>query len=842
MRALLPHRDALRVVVLVGAAVVGLDASSSATAGDPPTTGSWSDLAGGIAGGSASTTGVRALAVFDDGWGDGPVLYAAGRFLSAGGVPAIGIARWDGHQWSDVGGLTLSASGGSPGAANAMVVWPTPNGEVLVVAGAFSFAGGVPAANIAAWDGRTWSPLGAGLGWEPSGVIAADLAVQRSTDPRTGDSTSQLYVAGTLQSSGTRWLSPGVATFEDGVWTSVGPSITSAPFNLHAPPTLCFFDDGDGPRPYVGGQSLASNGAQLGPLATLKDDAWVAVDGIHPSPGAVWSLEAHSIDGVDHLFVGGSMGLVGVPDRDGIVVRRQGAWSILGNGVRGLYTFTVSGIAAIPDGLGDGLGGSDPGTAIYVAGQFVVAGGTPATNVARWNGTFWTELAGGVNIVPASQSDQSDQSDQDNQSIGAAESATFLPPNPFSMVLDPFAPASAPRIIVAGRFPFAGDHLVSHIAAWTPPEVLRPGPFPHRCAYDAEPIPLPGNSGILTEDELVAGFQSSESFVIVDGELVEIVPPPPATLVVIRDVNDAHVAVGSLDYETPGAPGGSRGFRLDLETGEWTIFDADAPPCNSCSAAAIGNDGTIYGRYQGDMYAWVDGVRTFVPLEPGWGWMDPRAANAIGEAVGTGYDSTTSSIAASHFDGTIAGGLGQLPGLSGDQARRINDHGTIIGEIEGLGVVWEDRVPSILAGLDGEVSDLTDINNSGVIIGRSESAQGSVLSRPTIWIDGVPHSLRELVDWRTLWQFRFARRLTEAGTILTDWAARPFTSEPDGGALLRPRLSMVNGDVDGDCRVNGYDLGLVLVEFGLRDSVADLDGDGAVDGFDLGLVLSNWTP
>ncbi|HTE05015.1 MAG TPA: hypothetical protein VK824_02385 [Planctomycetota bacterium] len=46
-------------------------------------------------------TVINALAVFDD--GGGPALYAGGAFISAGGVAANSIAKWNGTLWSALG-------------------------------------------------------------------------------------------------------------------------------------------------------------------------------------------------------------------------------------------------------------------------------------------------------------------------------------------------------------------------------------------------------------------------------------------------------------------------------------------------------------------------------------------------------------------------------------------------------------------------------------------------------------------------------------------------------------------------------------------------------------------
>jgi hypothetical protein len=81
-------------------------------------------------------------------------LYATGTFTSAGGVPANSIARWDGVQWHAVtSGLSINPPNQPLGRA-----LKVHNGA-LVVAGAFSGAGGVSAASIASWNGTAWSSL-----------------------------------------------------------------------------------------------------------------------------------------------------------------------------------------------------------------------------------------------------------------------------------------------------------------------------------------------------------------------------------------------------------------------------------------------------------------------------------------------------------------------------------------------------------------------------------------------------------------------------------------------------------------------------------------------------------
>ena len=137
--------------------------------------GQWTALGSGIEGYT-----VEALAVVDQ--ADGPVLYAAGQFESAGGQPARNIARWDGEKWQEVGG-------GIDGPVNALAVLETSAGPVLYAGGRFSNAGSTPANNIAAWDGQKWSALGEGVN-EPVYALT------------TGLGKNLLYVGGAFTEAG----------------------------------------------------------------------------------------------------------------------------------------------------------------------------------------------------------------------------------------------------------------------------------------------------------------------------------------------------------------------------------------------------------------------------------------------------------------------------------------------------------------------------------------------------------------------------------------------------------------------------------------------------------------
>ncbi len=119
---------------------------------------------------------VYALTTWDpDGQGPAsPQLIAGGIFSTAGGVAARAIARWNGSAWAPLGsGMDLAVLD--------LAVWDPdgvgPGTAQLVAAGSFTTAGGVPARGIARWDGSSWSAFGAGLvavrdlkTWDPDGA------------------------------------------------------------------------------------------------------------------------------------------------------------------------------------------------------------------------------------------------------------------------------------------------------------------------------------------------------------------------------------------------------------------------------------------------------------------------------------------------------------------------------------------------------------------------------------------------------------------------------------------------------------------------------------------------
>jgi trimeric autotransporter adhesin len=265
----------------------------------------WSALGGGIDG------QVRALTSFDD--GNGPALYAGGTFATASGATVNNIAKWDGSSWSALGS-------GTNGVVNALGVFDDGNGPALFAGGSFLFAGGISARSIAKWDGSAWSPLGSGIGSfsQPGSVNALEVF-----DDGSGPA---LYAAGSFYAQGSC-----ISRWNGATWTPLaGGGFDEAAY------CLTTFDDGSGPALYAGGRFTLAGGGLASYIAKWN--------------GANWS-----------------------PLGSGMTIQGGGA--------------RVEGLTTFDDGTG---------IALYACGGFTTAGGVSARYVARWKGSSWSNLAGGT--------------------------------------------------------------------------------------------------------------------------------------------------------------------------------------------------------------------------------------------------------------------------------------------------------------------------------------------------------------------------------------------------------------------------------------------------------------
>ncbi len=109
-----------------------------------------------------------------------------------------------------------------------------------------------------------------------------------------------------------------------------------------------------------------------------------------------------------------------------------------------------------------------------------------------------------------------------------------------------------------------------------------------------------------------------------------------------------------------------------------------------------------------------------------------------------------------------------------------------------------------------------------------------------VWVDGGAPVLVASVDLRDIGGQSI---LDESGSAWVGFTAGTggVTQSHDVLFWSFSPTPAAAADLNGDCRVNGADLGLLLGSWGAAGGIADLNGDGIVNGADLGALLGAWT-
>jgi trimeric autotransporter adhesin len=323
----------------------------------------WSALGASVANGLDNPVFSLFVAVNGD-------LYVGGHFTQAGGGGANNIAKWNGAVWSSLGTGTRSVvdggtSGGvNDGTVNALAA--AANGD-LYVGGLFLEAGGVRASYVAAWNGTTWSSVGAGPGNGVDAGIYA-LAVAGNGDVYVGGAFTQ--VGGVPVNRVAKWN--GVA------WSALGTGASNG-FN-EVVFALAVAGNGD---IYAGGGFTQVGGVTVNNVARWNGTSWSAL-GTGAGNGVDGTVYALAMAGNGSVYVGGYFNRAGTGVANNIALWNGTAWSPLmtgmGNGVdRPVYALAMA-------GNGD----------IYAGGDFTQASGITANHIARWNGTAWSSVGTGA--------------------------------------------------------------------------------------------------------------------------------------------------------------------------------------------------------------------------------------------------------------------------------------------------------------------------------------------------------------------------------------------------------------------------------------------------------------
>jgi hypothetical protein len=309
-------------------------------------------------------------------------LAVAGAFTQIGGVTAAGIAIWNGSNWT-----------GLPGASGTVMALGTDASGRLVAGGQFASIGGVSALNVAVWDGTNWNPLGNGL---PSGnsfpaspgvhdfallpngeivaagVLTAQVATWNGatwtslpTPPGLVLHVTELAVeaSGTLICGGWILSSSAVLRWNGTSWTTLG-NLDSEVTDVELLPN---------------GDVIACGNANNAGVFRWNGTTWATLGAISIfGGGRVEALQEFTVSQPGQFFVGGSISTLGTATGSGLFQWNGSAFLgdvVSANGIRKLTSF--------PDGD------------VYATGHFTQINGVTANGIARW-GQNWQAAGTGL--------------------------------------------------------------------------------------------------------------------------------------------------------------------------------------------------------------------------------------------------------------------------------------------------------------------------------------------------------------------------------------------------------------------------------------------------------------
>lgn len=248
----------------------------------------------------------------------------------------------------------------------------------------------------------------------------------------TGDA---LYVGGDFTIAGCNTDAVNIARWRGDKWESISTpehSVVSGP--IHA---MEVFDGGDGPLLFVGGEFEFAGNVPVYNVAMWDGDQWSPLEDLNgigiPNcgfSGCIVPIHAMKVfdDGSGpSLYIAGEFSFAGGQQITNIARWNGAEWSYLTNQ-------SMNGMIYDLEVYDDGAG-----SALYIAGRFSSIGGSPFDNVAKWDGSDWSPLAGlmgeGVDGLAA-------------------------------YAIETFDDGSGEALYVGGHFVSAGGYPVDRIAKW----------------------------------------------------------------------------------------------------------------------------------------------------------------------------------------------------------------------------------------------------------------------------------------------------------------------------------------------------------------------------------------
>lgn len=339
-------------------------------------------------------TSVERFAAFDA--GAGPRVHAFGDFSRVGGVAARGVARFEGGAWQALGGPEWGLSR----TVRSITTVDSGAGPELYVAGDFESAQDPAAKYVAKRVGQTWQPIGA-----PQSKCSSIASF-------SSGGVEQLHAAFENPSRVSRW--------DGSTWVSIGD--TNANGAIAQIETI---DYGGGRELYAVGAFTSIGGTNATNIAKWNGLQWAPLGSGMPS----FTIAITRFDHGGNSYLYAAMGLTGA-------------------GVQPLRRWDGVSWASVPAALQNFSSVAAPhtdclavyGGQLYAGGTFEQIGNAAAQNIARFNGTSWSPVAGG---------------------LGDPNDSTFV------FDLEVHDDGAGPKLFAGGLFPVAnGASGANSVACW----------------------------------------------------------------------------------------------------------------------------------------------------------------------------------------------------------------------------------------------------------------------------------------------------------------------------------------------------------------------------------------
>ena len=229
----------------------------------------------------------------------------------------------------------------------------------------FSLAAFIASPPATAQVNVNWSALGYGTDGE---VFCSAI------DPANGN----LYIGGTFSKANSMYVS-NIAMWDGTSWDAMTGKNGGSLFDEYIEVDAIAID---GDNIYVGGAFYGADDQEVHNVAKYNKvtHEWSGMGG-----GTSSVVSAIAVDANHNVYIGGDFTEAG-----GVTVNHIAKW----NGTN--WTDMGGGVSGDPNGYNNVYAITISGTDVYIGGEFAMAGTIAANGIAKWNGTTWKALGGGL--------------------------------------------------------------------------------------------------------------------------------------------------------------------------------------------------------------------------------------------------------------------------------------------------------------------------------------------------------------------------------------------------------------------------------------------------------------